>query len=471
MIEPVTAVVLTIVLLFVLMAIGLPVFAALGVSGLFGVVSTEGFGYVYSTLRTLVYQETVAYLLVVVPMFILLGNFAYHAGVGRALFGISRRWVGHWPGGLAMSSVLTCAGFSAASGSSVATAATVGSIALPEMKKAGYDNRLSTGAIAAGGVLGVLIPPSVLLVFYAAINQVSAGAMLLAGVIPGIVSTAVFLGGIWVVTRINPHLARPAERAGWRARFVSLLGALAAGRAYRNRTRRHLQRHLHPYRGRRRGRGGRTAPILLISPTRGKLRGIWSSCQDAITTTVMIMMTIVGAAIFSLFLSLVQLPQMLSEFVATLPLPGAVIVLPVPADLLPPRDVSRRLFDASDHHADHVPGGHRSGLRSHLVRHPGGKDVRDRAHYSTSGPELLRHSGAGRGGEVRKRIPWFGLVRTHGANDARHSVRLPGARNLAADNHVTRDRSLATRAQAGPARGPAQPRQCDCRPQACGTGS
>ncbi|WP_440995887.1 TRAP transporter large permease [Arhodomonas sp. SL1] len=326
MIEPVTAVVLTIVLLFVLMAIGLPVFAALGVSGLFGILSTEGFGYVYSTLRTLVYQETAVYLLVVIPLFILLGNFAYHAGVGRALFGISRRWVGHWPGGLAMSSVLTCAGFSATSGSSVATAATVGSIALPEMKKAGYDNRLSTGAIAAGGVLGVLIPPSVLLVFYAAINQVSAGAMLLAGVIPGIVSTAVFLGGIWVVTRINPHLARPAERAGWRARFVSLLGAwplvvlivTVLGGIYSG-----------IFTPTEAGAVGAAAAlaILLISPARGKLRGIWSSCQDAITTTVMIMMTIVGAAIFSLFLSLVQLPQMLSEFVATLPLPGAVIVL------------------------------------------------------------------------------------------------------------------------------------------------
>ena len=326
MLEPMTAVLIVIPLLLVFMAAGFPVFAALGISGLVGIAGTEGFGYIYSTLRTLTYSETASYLLTVIPLFILLGNFAHHAGVGRALFRISRRWVGHWPGGLAMSSVLTCAGFSATSGSSVATAATVGSIALPEMNKAGYDQRLSAGAIAAGGVLGVLIPPSVLLVFYAAINQVSAGAMLLAGVIPGILSTVIFMLGIWILSRYKPGLVTVSERAPWRERLVSLVGAwplvvlivVVLGGIYTG-----------VFTPTEAAAVGALAALLmlLISRTQGKLWNIWTSCRDALSTTVMIMMTIVGAGIFSLFLSLVQLPQVMAEFVTTLPVPGLVVIL------------------------------------------------------------------------------------------------------------------------------------------------
>lgn len=326
MFEPITAIAIVIPLLFVLMAVGFPVFAALGISGLVGIFATEGFGYIYSTLRTLTYQETAVYLMTVIPLFILLGNFAHHAGVGRALFGISRKWVGHWPGGLAMSSVLTCAGFSATSGSSVATAATVGSIALPEMKKAGYDQRLSTGAIAAGGVLGVMIPPSVLLVFYAAINQVSAGAMLLAGVIPGIISTIMFMGGIWVLSKLKPGLGKVSEKSPWKDRLISLFGAwpllvlivIVLGGIYTG-----------VFTPTEAAAVGALASLLMLlgARTGGKLYSIWSSCRDALSTTVMIMMTIIGAAIFSLFLSLVQLPQMLSELVATLPVPGLIIIL------------------------------------------------------------------------------------------------------------------------------------------------
>src|SRR5690606_32888199 len=153
------------------------------------------------------------------------GAFAHHAGIGQRLFSVARKWVGHWPGGLAMASVLTSAGFAATSGSSVATAATVGSVAIPERKKAGYDSRLSAGAGAAAGVLGVLIPPSVLLIFYAALTEVSAGKMLVAGIVPGILTTIVFMLGIWV---ISVNLKSPQEVTpivNWRVRFASLSDA------------------------------------------------------------------------------------------------------------------------------------------------------------------------------------------------------------------------------------------------------
>src|SRR5690554_1365746 len=213
----------------VLMAIGTPVFAALGLSGVAGIIMIEDLDFVLNRLKSFSYHQSASYLLTVVPLFILMGAFAHHAGVGQRLFSVARKWVGHWPGGLAMASVLTSAGFACTSGSSVATAATVGSVAIPEMKKAGYDARLSAGAVAAGGVLGVLIPPSVLLVFYAALTEVSAGKMLIAGILPGLLTTAVFLTGIWLLTLRRPELGRTTAKASWAERLVSLKGAWQLG--------------------------------------------------------------------------------------------------------------------------------------------------------------------------------------------------------------------------------------------------
>src|SRR3546814_379724 len=207
------------------MASGTPVVASLGLACVVGIVMIEDLNFVLNRLKAFSYHQSASYLLTVVPLFILMGAFAHHAGVGQRLFGVARKWVGHWPGGLAMASVLTSAGFAATSGSSVATAATVGSVAIPEMKKAGYDSRLSAGAVAAGGVLGVLIPPSVLLIFYAALTEVSAGKMLVAGVIPGLLTTLVFMAGIWVVSVRLEHKQDLVAKTPWGERFRSLGGA------------------------------------------------------------------------------------------------------------------------------------------------------------------------------------------------------------------------------------------------------
>ncbi|MQM39022.1 C4-dicarboxylate TRAP transporter large permease protein DctM [wastewater metagenome] len=327
MLDPLTAAALSVPLIFILMALGVPVFAALGVAGLFSVVSAESGAFAYSQLKNFPYHHTAVYLLTVVPLFILLGNFAHHAGVGRSLFGVARRWVGHWPGGLAMASILTSAGFAATSGSSVATAATVGSMALPEMRNAGYDRRLAAGAVAAGGVLGVLIPPSVLLVFYAALTEVSAGKMLVAGVIPGLISTGVFLGGIWLLSTLRPGLSTVYEKASWRERIVylkdawqlGLLIVVVIGGIYSG--------WVTPTEA---AAVGAVAAMLLLLFAKGtgasRLSQIWGSCRDTLGTTVMIIMTIVGAGIFSFSLSLAQVPQLISEWVVGLPLPGLAIV-------------------------------------------------------------------------------------------------------------------------------------------------
>ena len=315
-------------LIFVLMLLGTPVFAALGLAGVAGIVMVEDFGFVLNRLKSFSYAQSASYLLTVIPLFILMGAFAHHAGVGARLFNVARKWVGHLPGGLAMSSVLTCAGFAATSGSSVATAATVGAVAIPEMKRAGYDPRLSAGAVAAGGVLGVLIPPSVLLIFYAALTEVSAGKMLVAGVLPGLLSTLVFLAGIWAVAASGRAGAAPLPRHGWGERlaslkdgwqvvmlFVIVLGGIYLGIVTATEAA---------------AVGALAALVMLLcaAQARGTLRGkLYESFRNAITTTVMILFTMLGAGIFSFFLSLVQVPQQIAELIVASDVPPTLIVI------------------------------------------------------------------------------------------------------------------------------------------------
>lgn len=313
--------------IFLLMAIGTPVFAALGLAGATGIVMLEGSTFLLNRLKTFAYSQTASYLLTVIPLFILMGAFAHHAGIGQRLFSMARRWVGHLPGGLAIASILTSAGFAATSGSSVATAATVGSVALPEMHRAGYDHRLSTGAVAAGGVLGVLIPPSVLLIFYAALTEVSAGKMLMAGIIPGILSTLVFIIGVWLISlKLQPkETLLPA--AGWKERILSLrnawqvlllfifvLGGIYVGLVTPTEAG---------------AIGAFVAFIMLLASraARPKLAAkIYESFRSSISTTVMILMTMVGAGIFSYFLSLAGVPQIISQMVTQADVPPLMVI-------------------------------------------------------------------------------------------------------------------------------------------------
>lgn len=316
--EVTLATVLAVGAVFVLMAIGTPVFAALGLAGVTGIVLLEDVSFVLNRLKTFAYSQSASYLLTVIPLFILMGAFAHHAGIGRRLFDMARRWVGHMPGGLAIASILTSAGFAATSGSSVATAATVGSVALPEMHRTGYDARLSTGAVAAGGVLGVLIPPSVLLIFYAALTEVSAGKMLMAGILPGLLSTLVFIVGIWVISMRLHARESVLPAATWPDRirslghawqvlvlFVFVLGGIYLG-------------FVTPTEAGAIGAFLAFIMLLLSRSARPQLKAhLYESFRSSITTTVMILMTMVGAGVFSYFLSLAEIPQTVSQLVTS----------------------------------------------------------------------------------------------------------------------------------------------------------
>lgn len=314
-------------LIFVLMAIGTPVFAALGLAGVTGIIMIEDTTFVLNRLKAFSYSQSASYLLTVIPLFILMGAFAHHAGIGQKLFSVARKWVGHRPGGLAMASILTCAGFAATSGSSVATAATVGSVAIPEMRRAGYDPRLSAGAVAAGGVLGVLIPPSVLLIFYAALTEVSAGKMLVAGVLPGILSTFVFILGIWAISSRLGKANVILPTASWTTRLASLgdawqvilLFLVVLGGIYLG--------FVTPTEAGAVGAFVAFAMLLCSRQARPSLGSKLSeSFRSTVTTTVMILMTMIGAGIFSYFLSLAQIPQAIAQAVTAADVPPLAVI-------------------------------------------------------------------------------------------------------------------------------------------------
>lgn len=212
--------------MFVLLALRTPVAFAMMIVGFFGLWALEGFKAAGGVVLTESYAAVSSYSLIVVPMFILLGNIASAAGFSRGLYDAAFAWVGRFRGGLASASVLGCAAFSAVSGSSVATAVTIGKVALPEMRRLGYGSGLSTGAIAAGGTLGFLIPPSTGFVIYAILTEESIGRLFMAGVVPGLLMMVLFIVTISIVTALDPSAGPRGEHVPLGQRFAMLGRAL-----------------------------------------------------------------------------------------------------------------------------------------------------------------------------------------------------------------------------------------------------
>ncbi|WP_372921791.1 TRAP transporter large permease [Roseovarius sp.] len=210
--------------LIVLVALGVRVYLAAAGVGLFGLVTMIGYDAGLQLAGTIPHSKTVSYSLSVLPVFILIGFLAFHAGFTRTLFEAARRWVGWMPGGLAVASVFASAGFAAVSGASTATAAVFARIAIPEMLDSGYDRRLAAGVIAASGTLATLIPPSALLVIYAVIVEESVGRLLLAGFIPGILSALLYGALIVLMCLRRPELGQPVKGYTWGERMSALPG-------------------------------------------------------------------------------------------------------------------------------------------------------------------------------------------------------------------------------------------------------
>ncbi|SEL19832.1 TRAP transporter, DctM subunit [Roseovarius azorensis] len=216
--EPMTLGLAGLVLLIALIAIRMPIAYAMILVGGIGTTLINGPAILMSQLKTLGYGQFSIYDLSVVPMFILMGALATKTGLSRDLFRAANAWVGRFRGGTAMAAIAACAGFGAVSGSSLATASTMGKVALPELKRYNYAPALATGSVAAGGVLGILIPPSVVLVIYAIIVEANVVTMFMAALIPGLLAVALFMLTIAVYVRLVPG-SGPAQGAANRAEF------------------------------------------------------------------------------------------------------------------------------------------------------------------------------------------------------------------------------------------------------------
>ena len=211
---------------FALALLRVPLAFAMGLVGVVGLALMRSWPASLASASQVIYESGFAYILSVVPLFILMGNFVARAGLAHELYRAAYAFIGHFRGGLAHATVIACAGFGAICGSSLATAATMGQVALPELRRLGYSGSLATGALAAGGTLGIMIPPSVPLVIYAILTQESIGKLFMAAVVPGILAMLGYMIVVQIVVHLNPSAGPAGPRVPWPERLKSLFAVL-----------------------------------------------------------------------------------------------------------------------------------------------------------------------------------------------------------------------------------------------------
>jgi len=314
-----------IAVLLLLLAVRVPVGVAMIAVGVGGYVSLAGFAPLLNFAKTSPYWAFANYDLSVIPMFLLMGQFASRAGLSRALFESANTFLGHRRGGVAMAAIGGCAGFGAICGSSLATAATMAQVALPELRRYNYSGALATGALAAGGTLGILIPPSVVLVIFSIAVEANIVTMFQAALVPGILAALGYLAAIWLYVRIRPLAGPVGSRATARERRHALIQtwpvlfifALVMGGIYAG--------IFTPTEGAAVGALG----TGLIAVWRGGLRlaGFVECLMGAAGTTAMIFLILLGADFFNAFLGLSRFPLELAEVIGSSNLAPMVILL------------------------------------------------------------------------------------------------------------------------------------------------
>ena len=314
------------VVMVVLVFLGMRVFLAAALVGTFGLVAMIGWEAGIGMAGTVPHSKSVSYTLSVLPMFVLIGFLAFHAGITKAVFDAARAWIGWVPGGLAVASVFAAAGFAAVSGASTSTAAVFARIAIPEMLAHKYDRRLAAGVVAAGGTLASLIPPSAILVIYAIIVEESVGRLLLAGFLPGIASALIYGLLIVFMAKRNPKLgpALPPESWGRRMRVLPgvspimgviliIFGSMYFGWATPTEA------------------GALGAFIVFVMALFHGMK--WASLKEALLETakltVMIFSIIWGILIFVRFLGFARLPEAFADWIVHLPLPPLAILIAI----------------------------------------------------------------------------------------------------------------------------------------------
>ncbi len=310
--------------IFALALLRMPLAFSMGLVGIVGIGLTRGWAPALASTAQVVHETGFAYTLSVIPLFILMGNFVARAGLAHELFAAAYAFIGHFRGGLAHATVAACAGFGAICGSSIATAATMSKVAYPSMKKMGYSDSLATGVMAAGGTLGIMIPPSTIMVIYGIITETNIGKLFAAGVIPGILTALLMMAAIVYITSKDPEHAPAGKRSTWPERWAALrgiwgvvllvivvLGGIYGGLFTATE-----------------GAGFGAAGAFLFALARRRLT--WAILAQVLVesarTTAMLFTLLIAATIFANFVNFTSMPNDLKEWITHLGLSPVMII-------------------------------------------------------------------------------------------------------------------------------------------------
>ena len=307
--------ILIIVVLILLIGFGTPISFATGFVSLLLFAAFMDINTLYQ-IAEIVAENGTNLFMITIPLFVLMAEILSFSGVGNDLFTAAHRWLSWLPGGLAISSIGTCTGFAAVSGSSPATAATVGLVAIPEMIKRGYNRKLAVGSIAAGGTLGILIPPSIAMIIYGIITEVSIGRLFIAGIIPGIILAIILSSAIAIAVKIRPSLAPPSNTVTWRDRFsslktvwpfivlsVSVVGSIYAGIATPTESA---------------AIGVIFSIIIALIFRKLTVQALYKALRRSAAVSAMIIFLVIGGCVLAFVLSFLNIPQSLTNLVVSM---------------------------------------------------------------------------------------------------------------------------------------------------------
>ena len=317
---------LGVVVFLVLILLGMNIGLALLLVGFVGYAVVINPAAALTVLRTEPFTQGANYAMIVIPLFIMMGNFAFRAGLSSSLYNAANKWLSRVPGNLAAASVAACAGFGAICGSCAATCATMGTIAIPEMRKNNYADTLSTGSVAMGGTLGILIPPSTPMVLYCIMAETSIGAVFSAGVLPGIMLAVLCILTIVLIVKMDPKKAPAPWKCSWKERFKSLigligvvilfgvvLGGMFAGFFSVNQAA---------------AIGAFLAFLLMLWQQKGfNKKDFMAAMKDSVTTFSMTFLIVIGASIFCKFLAVTQMPMILADAIGNMNVSRYVILI------------------------------------------------------------------------------------------------------------------------------------------------
>ena len=311
--------------MFALTLIRIPIAFSMGIVGFVGLGLIKSWPASMASATAVIYETGFSYALSVVPLFILMGNFVTRAGMSQELYRAAYTFIGHWRGGLAMSTVVACGGFSAICGSSLATAATMSKVAMPSMRRFNYSEGLAAGSIAAGGTLGIMIPPSVIMVIYGLMTETNIGSLFAAGILPGMLAISCYMGAVSWTTWRDPKAGPPGERSTWRERwralrdiwgvvalFVLVLGGIYGGIFTPTEAA---------------GVGAAGGFFFALGRRALTWKVLFSVLIESARTTAMLFVILIGALIFANFINFTTMPADLRAYVGHFELHPVLVVV------------------------------------------------------------------------------------------------------------------------------------------------